>query len=420
MGFKRILTIFSKVLIVALISAVMLLVLLEVSIANRLLPDLRPIIPLVDDPILRHRVDTAFTGVDADGWRNFTVLENADIVAIGDSQTYGVAAQIQDAYPQQLAQQTGLDVYNLAVGGYGPVHYSYLLDTALEKSPETIIIGVYLGNDIYDCQTITELPYWRDNFAERDIYIEESPYDPASYIVSADGTIIGRRPFGEDFTVSEGRALDEETKDNVSGVKQLLNSSMALGYLWYGVARPIAISQASQFEGIKTAVAQAESANGNLQVSVAYEDDKIMVALTPYRRWVALNWESEVIQNGYSICEQHLEDIQERCVANDAHCLFVIIPTKEAVYAPYLTAQGFELKGYYSLLMQMENDMRDRLLTFFDSIDGDVLDVTHPMQVAAQQYALEKQLIYPFHYDSHPNGNGYGVIATAIADHLDI
>src|SRR6267143_427695 len=105
---------------------------------------------LVPDPELGNRLAPNIVGLDSNGFRNDVVPTRADIVAIGDSQTWGVNADRQDAWPQQLAKLSGRSVYNMSLGGYGPVQYWVLTDRAQKFSPRIIIVGLYFGNDFYD------------------------------------------------------------------------------------------------------------------------------------------------------------------------------------------------------------------------------------------------------------------------------
>src|SRR2546421_1234104 len=75
----------------------------------------------VDDPQLGMRVVPYATGHDANGFRNASVPPKVDIVALGDSQTWGVNVHKDDAWPQQLEKLSGHSVYNMGVGGYGPI-----------------------------------------------------------------------------------------------------------------------------------------------------------------------------------------------------------------------------------------------------------------------------------------------------------
>lgn len=64
---------------------------------------------LIDDPVLGHRIKPRTTGHDALGFRNREVPERADIVAIGDSMTYGVSAAREDIWPQQISVFLSVD-----------------------------------------------------------------------------------------------------------------------------------------------------------------------------------------------------------------------------------------------------------------------------------------------------------------------
>ena len=110
---------------------------------------LRPTI--VADDFLNHRVVGRTGGHDAWGFRNREVPSAADIVCIGDSMTYGVAARARDSWPAELGRILGEKTYNMALNGYGPIQYLYLMRTqAVELHPKIVIVGLYLGNDLVD------------------------------------------------------------------------------------------------------------------------------------------------------------------------------------------------------------------------------------------------------------------------------
>src|SRR6267378_5616866 len=62
---------------------------------------------LIADPVLGKRLAPFTRGHDANGFRNDSVPQHADIVTLGDSQTWGVNAERQDAWPQQLSKLSG-------------------------------------------------------------------------------------------------------------------------------------------------------------------------------------------------------------------------------------------------------------------------------------------------------------------------
>lgn len=118
---------------------------------------------LVPDDTLRHRVEPNSRGHDAWGFRNRSVPSKVDIVALGDSQTYGTSSLAKHSWPKLLGKSVGKDVYNMSLGGYSPAEFRYLMeDKALGLEPDLIISGFYLGNDLTDTYTaVYSVPHWR-------------------------------------------------------------------------------------------------------------------------------------------------------------------------------------------------------------------------------------------------------------------
>jgi hypothetical protein len=102
------------------------------------------------------------SGYDAWGFRNQKVPPSVDIVAIGDSHTFGNCAKMDESWPYVLGRLTGRSVYNMALAGWGPNQYYYLLKTkALALKPQLIVSGLYMGDDFENAYKITYgLDYW--------------------------------------------------------------------------------------------------------------------------------------------------------------------------------------------------------------------------------------------------------------------
>jgi len=106
---------------------------------------------LVADKFLNHRIEGYTGGHDEWGFRNARRPETADIVCIGDSMTYGMTARARESWPAVLAEIRGGTVYNMGLGGYGPIQYLHLMKTlAVRLRPKTVIVGFYFGNDFFD------------------------------------------------------------------------------------------------------------------------------------------------------------------------------------------------------------------------------------------------------------------------------
>ncbi|KAA3625987.1 MAG: hypothetical protein DWQ08_08510 [Proteobacteria bacterium] len=112
---------------------------------------------LLRDPGVVNRARPLFPDVnvmgpnDVLGFRNRDVPNVADIVAIGDSQTYGNNAPLEQNWPSHLQQILGKDrplrVYNISVGAWSAIHYLEIMKFALRLRPRIVIVGMYTGND---------------------------------------------------------------------------------------------------------------------------------------------------------------------------------------------------------------------------------------------------------------------------------
>jgi len=112
--------------------------------------DRRVASPTVDDERLGYRPNPLRPDHDRNGFRNPRVPRSVEVVALGDSQTYGTGVGSSDAWPRQLEAVGEATVYNMAFGGYGPVHSLLLWDEALGLEPTVVIEAFYGGNDLYD------------------------------------------------------------------------------------------------------------------------------------------------------------------------------------------------------------------------------------------------------------------------------
>lgn len=107
-----------------------------------------PIARVRGRPLLLER--DGFGPHDILGFRNRAVPDTADVIAIGDSQTYGVNATLEETWPSRLAARLGAKrrgVYSMAIGGWGAVQYSQMVRYAIHFHPRVIVVAFYTGND---------------------------------------------------------------------------------------------------------------------------------------------------------------------------------------------------------------------------------------------------------------------------------
>lgn len=112
----------------------------------------------VADAQLLVRGDPAFPEHDARGFRNSEALERADVVLLGDSNTYGDRVAPDDTWARVLAEEAGQVVYNMGFPGWGPRQAALVLPDALALKPKVVLHGFFFGNDFLNALETADAP----------------------------------------------------------------------------------------------------------------------------------------------------------------------------------------------------------------------------------------------------------------------
>ncbi len=345
----------------------------------------------IDDPQLGVRLAPYSQGHDANGFRNDRVPERADIVALGDSQTWGVNVQREDAWPQQLGKTSNQLVYNMALGGYGPVQYLALTERALRLSPKVIVIGLYFGNDLYDAYTLTYT---------NSLYAPLRKANPPAELLHSDVQERAQALWDEEKTFHQrfGRTNPREWS-------YWLREHLAIGRLlnrqgwWPG-------SSDVDFE-IDKAWARAHPDH-----AFAYEGRNPTVFTFAYRL-VGLDLDDPHIAEGLRLTKDLLVRINDLAQARSCRVLVLLIPTKETVYAEGLKEQ-LKPSDKYAKLVTMETRARAELESVCARHNIWYVDALPSLSAAIE----DGQQLYPSSTESHPNARGYSVLAAVVRDEL--
>jgi lysophospholipase L1-like esterase len=347
---------------------------------------------LINDPVLGFRLAPYTLGHDANGFRNDSVPQHADVVVLGDSQTWGVNVERQDAWPQQLSKLSGRGAYNMGMGGFGPVQYKALLPQALRLSPKVIVVGFYFGNDIYDAY---HMAYQFE--AHRDL--RSSAAGDLSVDTVGDKTNL--------FWNQEKQFHATFGRTSLAGLSLWLREHLAIGRL---------LNRTHLWPGAK---------------DVDYEIDKSWAGLHPDRgaicdlagqetvfttayRLAGLDLDEPRIAEGLRISQELLSQMQIETEANHTKLIVLLLPTKETVYA---RAQNRKLKldATYQKLVDMEARIRAAIIFTCQNKHISCVDAL-PQLTAALDHG---ERLYPTTTESHPNARGYFVIASAVKENLD-
>ena len=123
-------------------------------------------------PELGYVLKKNIADVDNFGFRSMIKYEDADLVVIGDSHTYGYDAHTKDSFVSFLD-----NAYNAGIPSYGIFNYIYLSDIAI-KNNKNILITLYPQNDfIYGksfCYIDFNSDFWVSKLEELKIKIDNS------------------------------------------------------------------------------------------------------------------------------------------------------------------------------------------------------------------------------------------------------
>lgn len=326
------------------------------------------------DPVLSHRVKSGSGGHDSWGFRNSEVPASANVLAIGDSMTYGIMARSFESWPAQLEALTGKSVYSAALGGYGPLQYLHLLRRyGDELSPEAVIVMLYLGNDLMDAYNLAHSnEHWKD-------YIDSAykELDAEEFVPTAAPLKITKR----------------------------IRNWLARNSMFYRV-----LSQSPIFGSVRAREAAARSSSAFL-----FEHLNQANVLDPLRVYGIANADDPRIEEAVSISSRALREMKAWSDERSIPLYVAIVPVREQVFANYLdgSVRPENLENVERLVGSLER-IEKRILAELEA--ADVLAI---MLRPSMNSALAVKNIYPA-TDGHPNAAGYKVIAEEIAGRLAV
>lgn len=116
------------------------------------------------------------------GFRNAGVPSVVDVVAIGDSQTYGTGVAFEEAWPRRLRAllpDPKPVVYGMAVGGWGAVQYLDMLHKARVFHPKLVVVALYTGNDANESFRVAYgVERWHDLRPDPALTVSDLPKTP--------------------------------------------------------------------------------------------------------------------------------------------------------------------------------------------------------------------------------------------------
>lgn len=333
---------------------------------------------LIDDPVLGHRIEPGTTGHDRLGFRNREAPARVDIVAIGDSVTYGVSAPRDGSWPYQLAELLGEPVYNMGLGGYGPLQYLHLArGVAASLQPRQLVVGLYFGNDLMDAHLVAQ---------GRDAWKSWRLADPGT-------------------TTAASEPVAELPRKRFEGLRNWLSRNSML----YSVLRATVLPRLAARE--REAQTRTAAPDALWPWSDPAPGAAVRTVFTPQGRLAAVDASLPAVREGLDITKNALAALQEEAARQQVGLLVMMIPTKERAYCRYLAEVRAELPQSFARLCAAEDASRAEIAGFLDERRMAKVDVLPALEAAIARH----EPLYPPDADGHPQSSGYRVISQAVA-----
>lgn len=116
------------------------------------------------------------------GFRNRFVPNVSDIVIIGDSQTYGNNAILENNWPNLFIYALAdkgkrFSHYEMAVGGWGAIEYLEIFYKSLYFQPKVVIVAFYSGNDPLETFRLAySNDRWNKYQVDKSLSLDDLPY----------------------------------------------------------------------------------------------------------------------------------------------------------------------------------------------------------------------------------------------------
>ena len=362
------------------------------------------------DPELISRGNPRYPEHDANGFRNRAIPDSADIVTIGDSQTYGSGVAFDQAWPRVLEKLSSCRIYNMAFGGYGPLQYSVLAREAVRFKPRLIFVAIYFGNDFYN--------NWEMYLRSPKKYpVPENLLEPA---LELERSMPLSRDVEDFFRMGQADPTESSTESPTEGSRSLRHFLGSMRHflsrnstLW-GFGRAIKNRFFATPETVLSnefEIAIRALKPKQLDYASVFRGTDWRTILTSRYREAVQNSDDPRIRVGYWLTEWAIQDINKFAKQIGIASTFVLLPTKESVFAPKIPdAKGHR---FFEKLIAEENLHRQRLIQYMQKANINYIDMARALRSNAQQP-------YFANADGHPNAIGNKVIAANLVEHTGV
>lgn len=346
----------------------------------------------VPDEVLGYRFSPYVAGHDATGHRNERVPASCDVLALGDSWTYGYGVRACQAWPAQLAGCHGIEVYNAGIGGYSALHADATFAEFEALPQRAVVFALFLGNDLSDAFT----------------YVYEEGLFPAFRTEAEAETARTMHTLRETAFELDGDDLRPRGHPPLkwheySAILRLLRG------VWYDVGHAGGAIQgpwASPYEGaVENPHRFGFDAAPRLRT----------VFPTPLASRLAVDLGDARIRAGLRLTLEAVRSMAERARRLEVEFAVALLPTKFSVYAAWLPTSGVavpaELDGILRAHRAAELDAKAQLVAGFERLGVGVVDTE-------AEFVRRLEVGTPAFFendDAHPTAAGHFAIAESLA-----
>ena len=293
----------------------------------------------------------------------YSEQEQFDVIAIGDSFTWCLTVNPEDAWPAQLADLTGASIYNLGQQGIGLYEYLELLRRfGLEKRPNVVVMNVYEGNDLRDALKFVSYRQSGDTNKRA----EEKTFGPLgqhSYTWNLlRASVANARPAEE-----PAESIYADYPDENENFRYVLN--------------------------FETGAVPFNLENGDL--------DEVVHAKLLTDGKVDLSVFSEAIAQFVQLAE--------------SEGFTPILSYTPSAYTAYANAVDFEQSALNEIMPEYSQRQREFFAAETNRLGIDFIDLTPGLQAAASDYTTPDKILY-YQTNRHFTKYGHAVVAALLAD----
>jgi hypothetical protein len=353
-----------------------------------------PIQMAVADPLLGWRGNPDYPEHDRLGFRNRDVPREAAVVALGDSQTYGIGVSREEAWPQQLERLLGQRTYDLAFPGWGPIQSLTLLDQPLPVQPRLVISALYAGNDLADAYL---------SVYARGLYPELRSSD--DQVLRAIAEQERRDPWANKIT--NPVALEPPKPRRTSSGPDFSVENTRL----YGLFRAVQ-------RGFRRANSAPEQDDQRTQGDAdhpAFDNGQLKTVFNPGYRLIALDLADPRIAEGLRLTLAILARQNERASAQGAQFAVLLIPTKELVFGQTVAGSAVEASADFLTLTANEASFWQTVRTELARRGIAAIDALPRLRSQLESGAQP----YPESADGHPNPTGQRALAELVRTEVE-